>query len=45
MRSFDLSREGDTIVLTAGDDRREYDDQFFVFMPGGTVLRKYRKVQ
>ena len=45
MRSFDRSREGDTIVLTVGDDRREYDDQFFVFMPGGTVLRKYRKVQ
>ena len=28
MRTFDLSREGDTVVLTAGDDRREYDDPF-----------------
>ena len=45
MRSFHLGREGDTIVLSAGDDRREYDDEFFTFMLSGSVLRKYRKVQ
>ena len=45
MRSFSVSREGDTIVLLAGDDRREHDEQFFTFMPGGSVLRKYRKVE
>ena len=45
MRTFAVSREGDTIVLVAGDDRREYDERFFTFMPGGSVLRKYRKVR
>ena len=44
-RSYALDREGDTIVLTTGNDRREYDDRFFTYMIDGSVLRKYRKVR
>ena len=45
MRSFSVSQEGDTVVLLAEGDRREYDERFFTFMLEGAVLRKYRKVQ
>lgn len=45
MRSFSVTREGDTVVLLAPNDRREYDERFFTFMPEGSVVRKYRKVE
>lgn len=44
-RSFALTQHGNTILLEAPDDRREYDAETFTFAPGGRVLRKYRKVR
>ncbi len=43
-RRFTIVREGDAIVLEGTNDRREYADGYFSFMPNGRLLRKYRKV-
>ena len=43
-RRFTIVRDGDAIFLEGTDDRREYVDGYFSFMPNGALLRKYRKV-
>ena len=44
-RRFTIVRDGDTIVLEGTNDRREYADGYFSYMPNGRLLRKYRKVE
>ena len=44
-RRFTIVRDGDAIVLEGTNDRREYADGYFSYMPNGTLLRKYRKVE
>ena len=41
---FTIVREGSKIVLEGTNDRREYEDGFFLYMPNGRLLRKYSKV-
>ena len=43
-RRFTIVRDGDTIVLEGTNDRREYADGSFSYMPNGRLLRKYRKL-
>ncbi len=43
-RRFTIARDGDAIVLEGTNDRREYADGYFSYMPNGRLLRKYRKV-
>ena len=43
-RRFTITRDGDAIVLEGTNDRREYADGYFSYMPNGRLLRKYRKV-
>ena len=43
-RRFTIVRDGDAIVLEGTNDRREYADGYFSYMPNGRLLRKYRKV-
>ena len=43
-RRFAIVRDGDAIVLEGTNDRREYADGYFSYMPNGRLLRKYRKV-
>ena len=43
-RRFAIVRDGDAIVLEGTNDRREYADGYFSYMPNGRLLRRYRKV-
>ena len=43
-RRFTIVRDGDAIVLEGTNDRREYADGYFSYMPNGRLLRKYRRV-
>ena len=43
-RRFTIVRDGDAIVLEGTNDRREYADGYFSYMPNGRLLRKYRTV-
>ena len=44
-RSFDITRDGETVLLDRPDDHREYDGPYFRFMPEGRVLRVWRKIE
>ena len=41
---FKIVRDGSKIVLEGTNDRREYEDGFFLYMPNGRLLRKYSKM-
>ena len=41
---FKITREAAKVILEGTDDRREYVDGFFLYMPNDQLLRKYRKV-
>ena len=43
-RRFTIVRDGDAVILEGTNDRREYADGYFSYMPNGRLLRKYRKV-
>jgi len=45
MQAFAVHREGDVLILERPNDRREYEGPVFRFMPGGTLLRQYRKTE
>lgn len=44
-RSFQITRDGDKVLLDGPDDYREYDGGVFRFMPEGRVLRVWRKIE
>ena len=43
-RRFKITRNGTKVILEGTNDRREYIDGFFLYMPNGRLLRKYKKV-
>ena len=41
---FTITREASKVILEGTNDRREYVDGFFLYIPNGQLLRKYSKV-
>ena len=46
MEVFEISREGDTLIVQRPNDRREFgNDGTFTFFRNGVLVRKWRRVQ
>jgi hypothetical protein len=45
LRSFEVTRRGDAVLLDRPDDHREYEGDEFRLLRNGTLLRKWRRIR